>query len=144
MPPPGALRLKSRKLPLFFCANSFECAKLRGPLSHEWRKIRFARDQIGSFKFSLARQCPRVDANVAEHKFHLARKCDEVPLTRGPLCLGRFGTRPNFRLRVRHRQSAFSLALCIKAQETLLLVSKSNLDLPTASHVRRLCLGQDE
>ena len=41
-------------------------------------------------------------------------------------------------------KSAFSVALCIKAQETVLLASKSNLDLPTASHVRRLCLGQDE
>ena len=41
-------------------------------------------------------------------------------------------------------KSAFSVALCIKAQGTVLLASKSNLDVPTASHVRRLCLGQDE
>ena len=139
-----AVPLASLGLALFFFANGFERPMLRWSVSHQRRKFHFTGDGIRCFKFSLARQCPRVDANVAEHKFHLARKCDGVPLIRDPFRLGRLSTSPNFRLRVRHRQCAFPIALCIKAQETVLLVSESNLNFPTTSCVRRICLGQDE
>ena len=145
--PPSPWRCVSDKLgrlALFFFANSFERAVFRGTLSDERGKFYFAGHRIGCFKFSFERQSSRVAANIAEKKLHWTRERHEVSLIASPLCLGRVGTRPNFGLRVRHRQSAFSIALCIKAQETVLLASKSNLDLPTAGHVRRLCLGQDE
>ena len=131
-------------LALFLFANSFERAVFRGTISNKRRKFYFAGDRIGCFKFSFERQSSRVAPHIADEKLHWTRERHGVSLIASPLCAGRLGTPPNFGLRIRHRQTAFSIVLCIKAQETVLLVSKNNLDLPTASHVRRLCPGQDE
>jgi len=125
-------------------ASRFECAVFRRSVSDEWREVHFAGDQIRSVKFSFERQGSSVTPYIADLKLYRARERYGVSLTRSPLCLGRFGTRPNFGLRVRHRQTAFSVALCIEAQETMLVVSKSNVNLPTTIHGRRICPGQDE
>jgi hypothetical protein len=132
------------RLGLLFFTNSFESPVLRRSVSDERREIDFAGDQIRSVKFSFERQGSRVTPHIPEQKLDRARERYRVLFTQSPRCLGRCSTPPNFGLRVRHRQSAFSIAFCVKAQETMLVVSKSNLDLPTASHVRRLCLGRDE
>jgi hypothetical protein len=119
-------------------ADRFECAVLRWSLSHERREFHVAGDQVWRFKFSSEHQCSRVTADVADHKFDRAGERDRVFLARAPLRLRRRGISPHFGLWIRHRQSAFSIALCVKAHCSVFAIGKSDLHVPLANELWRL------
>src|SRR5262249_30337814 len=122
-------------------ADSFERAVFRRSLSHRRGKFYSARDQISSFKFSIAGQCPSVAPYIAEHKFHRSGKAHRI-LVRAPLRLKGCGSAPDLRSRVKQQQSAFPLALRLKAQRVLCAVAKGDLDVPSPKHACRLRLAQ--
>src|SRR6266513_2663853 len=96
--------------------NGFKRAVLRRSLSDKRGEFNLARAQVRCFKFSFEHPCSRVPPHVAEHKFHSTRERHGGSFAVSPLCLRRLGVPPHIQLRIQQSESAFSLALSVKAQ----------------------------
>ena len=129
--------------PFLVRANCFKCAVFRRPVLHQQREFHLASDQVCCFKLSCEHQCPSLAPDVPKQKFHRARETDRFSFATAPLCLRRFVRSPNFGLWVGRHQSAFSIALRIKAHGAVLVVREGDLDVPSANHVRRFCLSEE-
>src|SRR5437870_8230188 len=124
-------------------ASRFECAVLRRSLPNERGEFHLARDQIRCFQFSFEHQCSRVAPDVAEEEFNRAGKRDSVSFAPAPLRFRRLCGPPNLRSGIEQLENAFSRALSLKPQRAVVLTRKSDLDVPSANEVWRLCLGHD-
>ena len=140
-----AMRRRLNALPILSAAGSgcFECAVLRRSIPNERGKFHLALDQVRCFKSSVEHQTPRVPPDVAEHKFHGTRERHRVFFAPAPFCLRRRSAPPNLGSRIEQIERAFSVALRVKAKGAVVFIRKSDLDVPPANQVRRLCVGHD-
>jgi hypothetical protein len=132
--------LSNPRNPRFLSAcrsHRFEGAVFWRPLPHARREFHFACDQVRCLKFPSAHQCACVATDIADRKFHRARKRDGIAF-QAPLCLRRLIRAPSLRLWVGWRQTAFPLALRLKAHRAALFTSESDLQVPGADDVRCL------
>ena len=139
------MRRRLNALPILSAAGSgcFECAVLRRSIPNERGKFHLALDQVRCFKSSVEHQSPRVPPDVADHEFHRARESDRVCFAPTPLCIRRRSAPPNLGSRIEQLEPAFSVALRVKAKGAVVFIRKSDLDVPPANQVRRLCVGHD-
>ena len=124
--------------------NGFKRAVLRRLVSNKGGEFHLAPYRAICFKFSFELQCSRVASDVADWKFNSARKRHGVSVALSPLCFRRPGGPPELQSWIEQQERAFSGALSLKAQGTVVSIREGNLYFPSANHVWGLRLGQGD